>query len=135
MQPQDAGGGFDWWGHVVSGLGGGLTAIGAVLGWVYRSGAKEPALKAELQHSLTQAETRIETKVDDMADHFREAFDGIRRQIDDHRLNSAENFVRWVDFNRIRQEDREAAEERRKENRQAFDRLERKIDQILGQRP
>ena len=124
MQPQDAGGGFDWWGHMVSGLGGGLTAIGALLGWIYKSGAKEPTLKAEFQN-----------KVDEMTGHLRADLDGIRRQLDDHRLHAAENFVRWPDFNRLRQEDREAAEERRKENRQAFDRLERKIDQILGQRP
>lgn len=135
MQPQDTGGAFDW-GHLVSGLGGGLlTAIAGALGWIYKAGGKEPALKAELQKSLVEAEIRVENKVDDMAGHFREAFDGIRRQIDEHKLHTVENFVRWPDFNRLRQEDREAAEERRKENRQAFDRLERKIDQILGRQP
>lgn len=135
MQPQDAGGGLDW-GHLLSGLAGGvLTAIGQALGWIYKAGGKEPALKAQLEYSLNEAKIEVENKVDEMAGHFRESFEGIRRQIDEHRLHAAENFVRWADFNRLRQEDREAAEERRKESRAAFDRLERKIDQILGQKP
>lgn len=138
MQPQDAGTGFDWL-HGLSGLGGG--ALGTFLTWLWRAARVEPQMKLEIEHAKEDVEAKIESaerrskeEVHNEMSHLRESFDGIRRQIDDHKLHTVENFVRRDDFNRMRQEDRKAAEERREENRAAFDRLERKIDQILGQR-
>jgi hypothetical protein len=118
MQPQDAGGSFEW-GHVMSAFGGGIiTAMGAAIGWIYNAGGKRPSLKIEFQKSLSEAEERIEakidiaeknaeSKVDDMAEKFQESFNGIRRQIDDNRLHTSENYVRKEDFREFRDEYRE----------------------------
>jgi len=136
MQPQDTGGsGFDW-PHAVSALGGAIFgAISSLAAWFWRVARIEPTIRADFQHDLGEAERRVEARIDGMGGHYQEYFEGIRRQYDDLRLEVEKDFVRRDDFNRMRSEDREAAEERRKENREAFDRLERKIDQILVRQP
>lgn len=116
MQPQDAG--FDW-GHALSALGGGLvTAAGAAIGWIYKAGAREPTLKADLQKSLADAEQRVEekiaesqreseTKLESLVTQFHEAFSGMRQKINDVELNAQKSFVAKGDFDDFRKEYRE----------------------------
>jgi esterase/lipase len=99
MQPPEAGG-FDWW-HAMTGAGGGI--LGTFLTWFWRAARAEPKLSAE----ITAAEHRVEEKVEEMTGHFQEAFAGIRRQIDEHKLHTETNFVRKDDFKEFREEYRE----------------------------
>jgi hypothetical protein len=137
MQPQETGG-FDWL-HGLTGIGGG--AIGTLMTWIWRAARIEPKIRADFQSDIKTAEEHLEAKIEDaerrgevkveeMIGQFRESFTGMRRKIDDVEKGS----LLKDDFHRYRQEDRLAAEERRKENREDFRRLEAKIDQILGQR-
>lgn len=101
MQPQESG--FDWW-HAASGMGGAIIGAGStLLTWIIRAARMEPKLSAE----ITAAEHRVEEKVEEMAGHFQEAFSGIRRQIDDHKLHTETNFVRKDDFKEFREEYRD----------------------------
>ena len=141
MQPQDAGGGFDW-GHALSAMGGGaITAIGAAIGWVYRAGARDPTLKAELQKNLIDAEKRVEAqieaakketdgKVDSLVTQFHDTFASLRQKIGDVERNA----VTKEEFNDHRKEVREDFRISRDENREDFAELKRNIAQILGDR-
>lgn len=104
MQPQDSGG-LDWW-HAMTGAGGGI--IGTFLTWFWRAARVEPTIRADFRNDINEAERRVEEKVESMTSHFREYFDGIRRQQDDLRLNVEEKFVRKDDFKEFRDEWREA---------------------------
>jgi esterase/lipase len=102
MQPQDTGG-IDWW-HAVSGMGGAVVGAGStLLTWIVRAARMEPKINAEIK----AAEHRVEGKMDEMVSHFQEAFAGIRRQIDDHKLHTETNFARKDDIREFREEHRE----------------------------
>lgn len=109
IQPQD--GGFDWW-HAVSGMAGAVIgAASTLLTWIIRAARLEPIIRADFQEKLSAAEQRVEEKVEEMAGHFREYFDGIRRQQDEIKLNIEKEFVRKDDFREFREEFREEMRE------------------------
>lgn len=120
MQPQDGGDGFSWL-HGISSLGSG--AVGALLTWVWRAARIEPQMKLDIAAAekrvgieIQEAERRSEEKVEEMVNHFQEAFNGIRRQIDE----LAKDSLPREEFNTSR-----------KENREDFGRLDTKLDRLL----
>ena len=139
MQPQDTG--FDW-SHGITGLLSG--AFGAITGFiasVWRVARIEPTIRLDFRKELNETEDRLgeeikmakhdsAQKVDDMIGQLHETFNGIRRQIDEI---EKETLPRG-DFNMFRQEMRADAEQSRKENREDFAKLERKIDEMMRRR-
>lgn len=134
-------GGFDW-AHGLSALIGAIFGVGSTIGTlVYRAGGREPTLRADFHKTVVEAEKRLEEKVDaaearaeekmtSAAHQFAETLRGLRQKINDVEHGA----IAKEDFHRFRQEDLQAAERRRQENREDFARLERKIDEILGRK-
>jgi hypothetical protein len=58
----------------------------------------------EMKASMAAAEKAYEARLDQLVEQFREAFAGIRRQLDNERLHLVENFVRKDDFREFREE-------------------------------
>lgn len=142
MQPQDAGGGLEW-GHALSGLIGSVgTGAIAVIHWIYRSGGKEPTLRAEFKQSIIDAEQRVEekieaskketeTKVESLVTQFHDTFASLRQKISDVEMNA----VTKKEFGDHRKEVREDFQQSRKENREDFADLKRNIAKIIGDNP
>ena len=157
MQPQDAGGGFEW-SHALSALGGGLvTAIGAAIGWIYKAGGREPTIRAAFTAAIGDAEKRVEDKIDAVKDdletkidqaekrgeekveaivgHFHEAFSGIRQQMNDNALEVEREFLRKEDYKALRNEDRDAFTRFEERFFKQFDDLKANIARIIGDKP
>lgn len=64
-------------------------------------------LREEMRSDMTSLERGMTSARDLLADQFKEAFNGIRRQIDEHRLHTEEKFVRKDDFKEFRDEYRD----------------------------
>lgn len=110
---------------LVSGLGGLL--IGA---WKWgRKGAKAEqtvkddyegkigALREQTRVSMDDREKANDDRNDLLVAQFKESFDGIRRQIDENRLDTEKHFLRKDDFKDFR-------EEYRQDMRRIFDKLD-----------
>lgn len=131
---QGEGGPFDWL-HAASGLGGAVIgAIGSIGAFLYRAGGREPALRADFQKRVNDAEQRVEEKIEGMTGHFHEYFEGIRRQQDDIKLSMERDFVRKHDLKELREELRGDLREFRDENRDDMSELKRNISKILGEK-
>jgi hypothetical protein len=100
---------------LVSGLGG--LILGA---WKWgRSSAKAEqavkddydekisGLREEMRSAMKSHEQRSEDRTDLLVEQFKESFDGIRRQIDDHRLHTETRFLPKDDFRDFREEYRD----------------------------
>lgn len=102
-------------GSLVSGLGGllfGVWRLGR------RSAQREHNIRAdcdsqigqlgsEMRTAMAAVEKSSEDRVDLLVDQFKESFVGLRRQIDDDRLHTEQNFLRKDDFRDFREEYRE----------------------------
>jgi len=138
MQPQDAGGGFDWTRlaaeagiAIASGVG---TAFYTVWKWG-RGGAKaEQAIKddytakieaqgKELRGMIAGIEKAADERLNALVDQFKESFDGMRRQMDQNLLDAERRFLSNERFDHF-------YEEYRKDQRRTDDKLER----LLGMR-
>lgn len=88
-----------------------VSGIGGLMLGVYRAGRKsaegEQSLRDEMRNDMTSLERATTAARDLLAEQFKEAFNGIRRQIDDHRLHTEEKFVRKDDFKEFRDEYRD----------------------------
>lgn len=145
MQPQESGS-LDYWWHALTGAGG--AGIGTVLTWIWRAARVEPKLQLEiksaeerLEAKIQETERRVETKieeakrhgeqkVEDEVGHFHEAFNGIRRQIDD----LAKGMLPRSEFDAARKEILGNTETARKENREDFNKIRERLDSLIGGR-
>lgn len=64
-------------------------------------------LGAELRSAMAHAAVAADDRLDLLVEQFKESFIGLRRQIDDDRLYTEQNFVRKDDFKDFREEYRE----------------------------
>lgn len=100
---------------VVTGIGGWLIGI-----WKWgRSNARHDqrvkedydgkinVLREETRTMMVTAEKAADVRNDLLVDQFRESFEGIRRQIDDHRLEAERRFVPSLGLTEFRKEIRE----------------------------
>jgi hypothetical protein len=58
----------------------------------------------EMRAALKKVETENDERLDLLVEQFREAFSGIRRQVDDNRLSTEKDFLRKDDFKDFREE-------------------------------
>lgn len=72
---------------------------------------KISALREEMRLSIATHASEIDDKGDLLTSQFKESFDGIRRQIDDHKLTTEQHFMRKEDFRDFRDEYREDTRE------------------------
>lgn len=69
--------------------------------------AKINALREEIRAEDTNRERERIASRDFLAEQFKEAFNGIRRQIDEHRFYTEKDFMKKEDFRDFREEYRE----------------------------
>lgn len=77
------------------------------------------ALRDEMRDTMAEHERAADARNDMLVEQFKESFEGIRRQIDDHRLEAERRFL-----------PRDGLTEFRKEYREDMASLMRKIDHI-----
>lgn len=65
------------------------------------------ALREEVRKEMAAHVQKIEDGHDDLVNHFEESFNGIRRQIDEHRYYTEKDFMKKDDFKNFREEYRE----------------------------
>lgn len=109
-------------------------AVGLVVG-IWHAGKRSGKQEAEFEVRLrTQVDDRLQKAIDDMkaslaaamdnrellVSQFHESFNGIRRQIDENKLHTEENFVRKDDF-------RDFRDEYRVDQKRVHDKLDRLI--------
>jgi uncharacterized protein with von Willebrand factor type A (vWA) domain len=95
--------------------------VGLVVGawnWGRRSAVAEQALKDDVHRKVDELREQTRASMEKHEDHsnsrtellveqFKESFDGIRRQIDDHKLATEREFVRKDELRVLRDEIRE----------------------------
>lgn len=65
------------------------------------------ALRDEVRTEMAAQATKSEARTDLLVEQFKETFDGIRRQIDEHRYYTEKDFLKKEDFKDFREEYRE----------------------------
>ncbi len=65
------------------------------------------ALGKELEITVATAEKASDARLDLLVEQFKEAFDGMRRQFDDHKFYTEKDFLKKEDFKDFRDEYRE----------------------------
>lgn len=65
------------------------------------------ALRDQMRTAMAEFAKESDERNDALVKQFKEAFDGIRRQIDDHKLDSEKRFTLKDDFREFREEYRE----------------------------
>lgn len=121
------------WQHVA--LQGGLSLLSGAGGmffgiwkWGRRSAQQEQAVKDDynakiddlrehMRASMADYEKSADARNDLLVEQFKESFEGIRRQIDDNKLETEKYFLRKEDFGDFRKEYRE-------DMRRIFDKLD-----------
>lgn len=104
--------GFEAGISLLSGLGG--LVLGA-WNWGKRSAHAENKLKEDVNLKITELREQTRASMEKHEDHstartellveqFKESFDGIRRQIDDHKLATEREFMRKDEFRDFREE-------------------------------
>lgn len=79
--------------------------------------AKINKLRETMMASIAEHNKTADAKNDDLVEQFKESFDGIRRQIDEGKLDTEKYFLRKEDFGDFRREYRE-------DMRRIFDKLD-----------
>lgn len=79
--------------------------------------AKIDELREQTRLSMTSYEKSADARNDLLVEQFKESFDGIRRQIDENKLETEKYFLRKDDFKEFR-------EEYRQDMRRIFDKLD-----------
>jgi len=108
----------DWPRLLLEAAGSALSAlVGAGIGiwrWGRNSALAEQQVRNDyiariesMKATLHAAEVAHDRRIDDLVDQFKETFVGIRRQFDDGRLYTEQNFVRKDDFREMREEIRD----------------------------
>lgn len=106
---------FDWPRLWLEAAGSAASAIaGLMVGawkWGRQSALREARVRddymariEEMRKAIAVTEKSNESRRDDLIDQFKETFIGFRRQIDDDRLHTEQNFVRKDDFRDFREE-------------------------------
>lgn len=95
----------------VSGTGGLLFGVWK---WGNRTAKQEQKVKTDYESKINAVRSEMiatektaEAKNDLLVEQFREAFAGLRRQIDDNKLHTEKEFVRKEDFKDFREEYRQ----------------------------
>lgn len=88
-----------------------------------RSAMDEQKVREEFNAAVAGLERRIEEKLDRSAGQFDETLKGLRQKINDVELDAVRTFVAKPDF-----------DEFRKEYRRDQDRVDQKLDRLLGKR-
>lgn len=86
------------------------AATGLAVGvwrWGRNSAIHEQAVKDDYDNKIKLLRTDLEVRQDMLVDQFKESFIGLRRQIDDDRLRTEQEFVRKDDFKDFREEYRD----------------------------
>lgn len=65
------------------------------------------AVREEVRAEMTAHAQKVENGTDLLVSQFKESFDGIRRQIDEHRFYTEKDFMKKEDFRDFREEYRE----------------------------
>jgi hypothetical protein len=78
---------------------------------------KIDGLREQMRASMADYAKAADAKNDLLVEQFKESFEGIRRQIDDHKLETERFFFRKEEFNSFR-------EEYRQDMRRIFDKLD-----------
>ena len=68
---------------------------------------KITTLREEVRKEMAAHVQKIEDGHDELVNHFEESFNGIRRQIDEHRYYTEKDFLKKEDFKDFREEYRE----------------------------
>jgi hypothetical protein len=139
MQPQDAGGGFDW-AHAFSAFGGWIGgAITGLITGIWRLARIEPSIRADVdakfleikQHvddKVAETKAELDDKLEDLVQQFHEAFLGLRQQIS----NVEKTSVTKDDLNRFRDEYRDNFNRFHDQSREDFAEFKRNISEIIG---
>lgn len=69
--------------------------------------AKIAKLRDDMRTAMATHATNSEARTDLLVEQFKETFDGIRRQIDEHRYYTEKDFLKKEDFKDFREEYRE----------------------------
>jgi glucan phosphorylase len=69
--------------------------------------AKIRALREEMRTAMSTHAEKSSTSNDLLVDQFKEAFDGLRRQMDEHRFYTEKDFMKKEDFRDFREEYRD----------------------------
>lgn len=64
-------------------------------------------LREEMRTAMAEQAKQSAERTDDLVHQFKESFDGIRRQMDDHRFYTEKDFMRKEDFRDFREEYRD----------------------------
>lgn len=64
-------------------------------------------LREEVRTAMAAQATKSEARTDLLVEQFKESFEGIRRQIDEHRYYTEKDFLKKEDFKDFREEYRE----------------------------
>jgi len=109
---------IDWPRLWLEAVGSALSAIVGVVVGIWRWGRNSALAEQQVRNdyiariesmkvTLHAAEVAHDRRIDDLVDQFKETFVGIRRQFDDGRLYTEQNFVRKDDFREMREEIRD----------------------------
>jgi len=128
------------WGHIAVSAGSSLlSGLGGLLFGIWRWGrrsaqhdqrvrsdydTKISGLREETRNSMASYEKSATARNDSLVDQFKESFEGIRRQLDEHRLDTEKRFLPKDDFRDFRDEYREDMRD-----------LKRNVAEILGTKP
>jgi hypothetical protein len=110
--------GFEWFNAIISGISALVGAVSGIIAGTWRVAQIEPRLEKGFQARLSEAELEMRDKIalhekasmtrtEALVDQFRESFAGMRRQLDEHRLHTEQEFMRKEDFRDFRDEYRE----------------------------
>lgn len=113
----------DWWQNL--GLQGAFSLVSGAIGWgmgIWKSGrksalkeqavkddytAKVSDLREEVRTAMTAFAKDANNRNDALVDQFKESFEGLRRQIDEHKFYTEKDFMKKEDFRDFRDEYRE----------------------------
>jgi len=109
---------FQWIDAIISGISALGGAVAGLVAGTWRMARVEPRLELKMEARVALMETEMREKLlsherasvvrtEGLTEQFRESFNGMRRQIDDQRLNTEKDFVRKEDLRDFREELRE----------------------------
>jgi hypothetical protein len=110
--------GFEWFNAFVSGASALVGAVSGIIAGTWRVAQIEPRMQVKMETRLAAIEIEMRDKIaahekasmlrtETLVDQFRESFSGMRRQIDENRLRTEQEFLRKEDFRDFRDEYRE----------------------------
>lgn len=109
---------FEWFHAALAAISAVAGSVAGLVSATWRIARIEPRLKLEFSEDLAGVENDLRDQIDQsnrdaamrnelLVEQFKESFAGLRRQLDDHRLHTEQQFMRKSDFKDFRDEIRE----------------------------